>query len=318
MDIQEDNVTQAQELPVEQLYEYLREKMELTILVGKGNLQRKIKSAEINRPGLAFSGYFGIFSFDRVQLVGNTESGFICSLDSETRCKHVANILSYEVPCFLVTNNNTIPQDFLDACDAAHVPVMLTPDTSTRTASLLIPYLEEHFALTSTTHGELLSVYGMGALIVGKSGVGKSECALDLVERGHRLLADDVVIISSPRPNELYGCGNEILGYNMEIRGIGIFDVQSFFGVASVGERSQIDLVIQLEAWHENKIYDRTGFIEKTRSILGVDVPLYELPVKPGRNVPMLIEMACLAQRMKNKGIHPASLIQEKLAKKMR
>ncbi|MDD4279882.1 MAG: hypothetical protein PHX74_09140, partial [Candidatus Sumerlaeales bacterium] len=174
--------------------------------------------------------------------------------------------------------------------------------------------LEEHFADTTMVHGELISVFGLGVLIIGDSGVGKSECALDLVERGHRLVADDAVTVTSPRPNEIYGQRNENIGYNMEIRGIGILNVRDFFGMASVGERARIDAVVHLEVWHDGKNYERTGLENKTEEILGVHVPLYEIPVKPGRNVPMLVEMACLAQRMKNQGLHPAHLIQKQLA----
>lgn len=309
---------QAQTLSVRQLYNHFLRSMDLKILTTKEYPDRFIRSQEITRPGLAFAGYFGIFSFDRIQLIGNTECGYLADVPSETRMKHLEWILRHEVPCFLLTNNNELPADMMDMCREAQIPVFRTHLPSTRVASMLIPYLEEHFAPVTTVHGELLTVFGVGCMITGESGVGKSECALDLVERGHRLIADDMIYVTTPRPNELYGNGSEMLHYNMEIRGVGVLNIQEFFGMAAIGEKTKIDVLVKLENWDENKMYDRMGLDTKTEHILGVGIPYYEVPVKPGRNLPMLVEMCCLSQRMKNRGDNPAAALQRRIAKSIK
>ncbi len=294
------------ELTVASLLEQCGKDMELELVTGDKGLKNVIRSAEITRPGLAFAGYLDVFSHDRIQIVGNTEMSYIRSLPAEERARRFERVLQFEIPCIIVTNANPIPEDFIERANEHNVPLLRTALMTTRLVSQLNAFLERYFAPEIQVHGVLVDVFGMGTLLMGESGVGKSECALELVERGHRLVADDIVILTRISKYDLVGRSPELIKYHMEIRGVGILNIEMLFGVASVIQEKRVDLVIQLEPWDESREYDRLGLEEQYHTFLDVQVPEYVIPVQPGRNLSIIVEMAALTQRLKNAGCNPA------------
>lgn len=308
-----DEVMAKKELTVAELLAKCGRDMELELVTGQKGLENRIRSAEITRPGLAFAGFLDVFSHDRIQIVGNTEMSYIRSLSPLERAQRFERILQFQIPCIIVTNANPIPEDFLLKADEHRVPLLRSTLMTTRFVSQLNAFLERYFAPEVQVHGVLLDVYGMGTLIIGKSGVGKSECALELVERGHRLVADDVVILRRISKYDLVGRSPDLIKYHMEIRGLGILNIEMLFGVASVVEEKRVDLAIQLERWVESANYERLGLQEQYHQFFDVQVPEYVIPVQPGRNISILVEMAALTQRLKNAGMNPAKLLDERV-----
>ncbi|MCX7718086.1 MAG: HPr(Ser) kinase/phosphatase [Candidatus Sumerlaeaceae bacterium] len=303
----------SEELTVETLVRERGRELDLTVVAGESGLGNKIRTPELTRPGLAFAGFFDVFSYDRIQILGNTEMSYLRSLDPTDRAARLERTLSYRIPCMLVTNNNEIPSDFLEKASAAGIPILRTSLLTTRLVSLLIGFLDRYFAPVLNIHADLLDVYGMGALIMGSSGVGKSECALELVERGHRLVADDIVILRRISKEEIVGRSSELLKYHMEIRGLGILNIERLFGVASVVDEKRVDLVVQLERWNEGVEYERLGIDDKFYPLLDVEIPMYTIPVQPGRNNSIMVEMAALTQRLKNRGDNQARQMEDRL-----
>jgi len=275
---------------------------ELTVIAGEKGLDRKIDSPELNRPGLAIAGFYDVFSHDRIQILGITECSFLKNLNIEERLSRLTRMFEFQIPCFIITSGQEVGREFNKIADEHHVPVMKTPIPTSRFSAMLSYYLEMEFAPSCTIHGVLLDVYGMGVLIVGMSGVGKSESALELVERGHRLVADDVVILRRISKNLLIGTSSELLKHNMEIRGLGIIDVEKLYGVGAIRDEKKVNLLVQLEKWESNKEYERLGIEEKKRAIFDVEIPEYRIPVEPGRNLAILIEVAALQQRLAHQG----------------
>lgn len=308
----------APQLTVEQLLQAKGRTLDLKIMAGAGGLKRVIESSELNRPGLAFAGFFDVFSHNRIQILGITEISFLKSLGKNERVERLRRTFSFDIPCFIITSNQEPPLEMLDMANAHNVPVMATTIPTSRFSGMLTRYLEREFAPSCSIHGDLLDVYGLGVLIVGKSGVGKSECALELIERGHRLVADDVVILRRLTKELLVGHSSDILKYHMEIRGLGIVDVESLFGVGSVREEKKVSLLVRLEKWEEGKEYERLGLEERHCTIFDVQIPEYVIPIEPGRNLSILIEVAALTQRLKNTGIIPAKRFNDKLIQLMR
>jgi HPr kinase/phosphorylase len=301
------------ELTVEALLSQCGRDMDLELVTGEKGLKNVIRTAEITRPGLAFAGFFDVFSHDRIQIVGNTEISYIRSLTPEERAQRFARIFQFQIPCIIVTNGNPIPEDFLQQANAHNVPLLRTTHMTTRLVSQLNAFLERYFAPETKVHGVLVDVYGMGTLLMGKSGVGKSECALELVERGHRLVADDMVILRRLSKYDLIGTSPDIIKFHMEIRGVGILDIEKMFGIASVIGEKRVDLVVCLEPWEEGKQYERLGLETDYHRFFDVEVPKYTIPVQPGRNLSIIVEMAALLQRLKNGGLNPAELLDERI-----
>lgn len=300
-----------QEYTVETLVRLHTRDMDLKVITGSGGLERRITSPELNRPGLAFAGFYEVFAHDRIQILGNTEMSYLRSLPAPERAQRLSATLSFPMPCIIVTELNEITHDIVAIADARGVPLLRTSLPTTRLLSLLNAELERVFAPTMNIHGDLLDVFGMGTLIMGSSGVGKSECALELIERGHRLVADDQVILRRLSKESLIGRSSDVLKYHMEIRGIGILDIEKLFGVAAVAEEKGLDLVVWLERWNEEVEYERLGIDEHTQLMFDVEIPKYVVPVQPGRNISIMIEMAALTQRLKNSGVNPAQVMED-------
>ena len=283
------------------------DELRLHCVCGQKGLMRTITVADLNRPGLALSGFFDSFAYQRVQLFGRGECAYLQKLIGSNHTDTIKRILTYEIPCCIFSHNIPPPKAFLELVQETSCPVLQTDLSSSELSVRLMRVLSNVFAPTMSIHGVLVEVYGLGILILGDSGVGKSETALELVERGHRLVVDDAVEITCINGNSLIGKGaNKMLGHHMEIRGLGIINVMQLYGVRSVREQKQIQLVAKLEEWNPHKLYDRIGTEELYTELLDLKLPLLEIPVKSGRNIPIILETAAMNERLKSMGCFSA------------
>lgn len=294
--------------------------LHLELLAGGRGLDRHIQIPRIQKPGLALAGYLESLHPDRIQVLGSTELSFLAELiekDPEKAERVVTQLCSVDLCCFIVTKAQAPPQILLDETERRDIPLLRTHHQSSTFISLVTNYLEERLLPQTTLHGVLVDVLGVGVLITGKSGVGKSECALDLVLRGHRLVSDDIVKVRFKMPAVLFGEGSDLLHYHMEIRGLGIINIKHLFGVAAVRERKKIDLVIELVEWQDGLEYDRLGLEERTYDLMGVSLPLQTIPVRPGRNITTIVEVAARNQLLKEMGYHSAAEFEDRLEQRM-
>ncbi|MBN1823597.1 MAG: HPr(Ser) kinase/phosphatase [Endomicrobiales bacterium] len=300
---------------------FLQEKNEdlkLELIAGVEGLQRPVKVSEVNRPGLVLTGYFEHFPAERIQIIGLGEHTYLSSLSPDKQREILEKIFAYqELPCFIIARGLEPLPELVKIHQKHKVPLLRTALTTTQLMGELIFYLEDKLAPSTSMHAVLVSVYGLGVLIVGDAGMGKSECALELVKRGHMLVADDVVQIIQRSGGILVGRGEEIIRHHMEVRGLGIIDVRSLFGIGFILDESRIEMVIKLEEWSPNLEYERAGLEEHFTSILDVKVPEIVLPVAPGRNIAVLVEIASLNQRLKNKGHYSAQELNQRLIQMM-
>ena len=279
----------------------------LTCVGGRQGLLRAITTPDLNRPGLALNGFFDNFGSDRLQIFGRGEHAFVDKLTREGVLDNIQELFSRDIPACIFTHGLTPPAEFQSIADEAGCPILQTELVTSEFVMRLIRALGNVFAARETIHATLVEVFGIGVLILGDSGVGKSETALELIERGHRLVADDAVEVRRVAGNILLGQGaNPALGHHMEIRGLGIINITHLFGVGSIRDDKQIQLICQLEVWDSQKAYDRIGAEERTLEILGVATPYLEIPVKPGRNIPIIIETAAMNERLKKMGYYSA------------
>lgn len=300
-------------LRIQRLLEDHDYELQLSLVAGKAGLRRLISSSRIQKPGLALVGFTEHLHPQRVQVFGNTEVSYLRTL-SEERQKEVLTVLfKADLACVVVTKDLEPPQALVEACEAAGLALMRTPMLSSTFIQQVQAFLEEALTETSSLHGVLLDVFGVGILLLGKSGIGKSEIALDLVMRGHRLVADDIVDVTKRKAHSVHGAGNPVIKHHMEIRGLGIINIKDLFGVASVRETKKIELVIELVEWDPHQEYDRLGVEEQLFNIAGVDVPLSVVPVRPGRNMATIIEVAARNQLLKLQGHHSARDFAERL-----
>lgn len=290
--------------------------LDLVCIAGRPGLTREITIPDLNRPGLALAGFYDNFGFQRIQIIGRGETAFLRRLDAEGKTDTIRQLFERDIPCCVFTHRLEPTEAFRTAAEESGCPILQTDLPSSEFSSRLIRALSNVFAPHETIHGVLVEVFGIGVLILGDSGVGKSEAALELIERRHRLVADDAVDIRCVAGNILLGAGaNKALGHHMEIRGLGIINVTHLFGVGSIRDSKQIQLVVELEIWDSNKEYDRIGAEERTREILGVKVPYLQVPVKPGRNVPIIIETAAMNERLKKMGYFSAKEFNQSVLK---
>lgn len=275
--------------------------------------QIMIKSTEINRPGIQLAGFYGYFDNSRIQIIGKTEEGYLEELSRDEQEARYTTFLSQKPPAIIIARNLEIPDFVIELAKIYEVPVLKSKDTTSEVAAALIAFLNLHLAPRITRHGVLVEVYGEGILLLGESGVGKSETAIELVKRGHRLIADDAVEIRKVSSKSLVGSAPDNIRHFIELRGIGIINASRIFGVGSVKLTEKIDMVINLEPWDINKVYDRMGLEEKTTEILGITVPSVTIPVKPGRNLAVIIEVASMNNRQKKLGYNAAEDLLKRL-----
>jgi HPr kinase/phosphorylase len=284
----------------------------LTLRAGKAGLDREILLARVQRPGLALTGYTDYIRYGRVQIVGQSEIGYLTKLPARRRASILARLARCRISCFVVTKGLAPPRELLTEADAAGVPVLVITAFSTPFIKHLSAFLEERLARRLHVHSVLMDVFGLGVLIMGESGIGKSECALDLIDRGHRLVADDVVEIKR-LPDGVVGASPDLTRYHMELRGVGVINIKDLYGVSSIRMNKRVELVISLERWESGKEYDRLGLHAEQFEVLGVDVPLIRMPVAPGRNIAILVEVAARNHLLKERGYDAARHFAERV-----
>ncbi len=272
-----------------------------------------IDSADINRPGLPISGFFEYYDPNRIQIIGKAEYTYLSNLSSEERTTKMRSLFEHKVPALIFTRALPVHSDILSLAKDFQVPILRTPLMTSEFMSALIAYLNNELAPRITRHGVLVEVYGEGILILGESGIGKSEAAVELMKRGHRLIADDAVEIKKVSAKTLVGSSPEIIRHFIEIRGIGVIDVQKIFGMGAVKNTEKIDLVILLEAWQKGKQYDRLGLVDEYTNILGLDIPSLTIPVRPGRNLAIIFEVAAMNNRQRKMGYNAAEELNKRL-----
>ncbi|KAB3529230.1 HPr kinase/phosphorylase [Alkaliphilus pronyensis] len=277
---------------------------------------RSITTMELNRPGIQLAGFFDYFAYERIQIIGIVEHQYLSTLSPEVRRERVNKLLSYEIPCLIISRNLEVYDEILEAADKYKRKILRSHRNTTKLISKLVNYLEDKLAPSVVLHGVLMEIYGVGVLITGKSGIGKSETAVELIKRGHLLVADDSVEIKRIGQEDLVGSAPEIIRHMMEVRGIGIMDIKSLFGVSAIKESTSVNLVIHLEEWENDKNYDRLGLDDNYRDILDMKVAEVVIPVKPARNIALLIEVAARNHRQKEMGYHAAREFNERVMSK--
>ena len=291
--------------------------LSLQVLSPAGRQEWDIHSAELNRPGLQFVGFYEHFAYDRPQVVGLTEMSYLESLADDERRERLEALFSYPIPCVILCRGMQPTEDMIELAAAHGVALLRTEAVTTKLVVSAMNYLNRCLAPRATLHGVLVDVYGVGVLITGESGVGKSEAALELVKRGHQLVADDVVDMCRVTENRLIGESPETVRHFMEIRGIGIIDIKAMYGIGAVLQSKSIDLVIHLETWKEKKTYDRLGLEEDFTTIMDVRIPKLLLPVRPGRNLAIIIEVAARNFSLKHAGYSAAKELDRRLTEMM-
>ncbi len=282
-----------------------------------GRTHFDVESSDINLPGLQFAGHFMHFAHDRVQMAGNAEMTLLSELDAATLEERMTTYFGYSMPLLVIARGHKAPDAMADKAREAGVPILRSALTTTKCTHRVVNYLDRVLAPTITRHGGLIDVYGVGIMLMGESGIGKSETALELVKRGHRLVADDVVELTRVNENRLIGSSPELVRFLMEIRGIGIIDVRHMYGVGAVMLEKSVDIVIELEDWNENKQYDRLGLEDNHIRLLDVRIPHITMPVRPGRNLAIIVEAAARNLRSKHMGYNAAQEFDKRLRHEM-
>ncbi|WNR44811.1 HPr(Ser) kinase/phosphatase [Paenibacillus roseipurpureus] len=290
------------------------EQLHMEVLAGEGGLKRPITTGDLHRPGLEMAGYFNYHPRERIMLLGKTEVTFMEMLTVGVRRNRVEQLCApEETPCIIVTRGLDVPVELLEEANKQNMPVLRTQISTTIFASRLTGFLENKLAPSTTIHGVLVDVYGVGMLITGSSGIGKSETALELVKRGHRLIADDAVEIRQNGDKVLTGNAPELIRHLLEIRGVGIINVMTLFGAGAIRNVKKISVVVKLENWQQEKQYDRLGLDEELTRIIDTDLPLVTIPVRPGRNLAVIVEVAAMNYRLKRMGYNAALQFTNKL-----
>lgn len=298
---------------VQDLFSKYGEHLGLKLIVGSKGMKRPIKVPEVHRPGLSLSGYLKNYVSQRILIFGNVETIFLKDLSKETRLERLRNVITEQTPAVIVAGRYQPSKELICHCEEEGIPLFRASMTTMNLLSKMTLLLNEEFSPTMTCHGTLVEAFGVGVLIQGDSSVGKSEAALGLIERGHRLISDDVVKIRLREGTYLEGSGPELTRHLMEIRGIGIINVAHLYGAVCVRDDKTVELIVKLEEWDDRRFYDRIGLDEKYCDILGIKVPYHILPVKPGRDVVLLIETIVLNHRLKEMGYNSAKEFNTKL-----
>ncbi len=304
-------------IPIHHLILDKGKELDLIVEAGETGLENVIINADLHRPGLALAGFLDVFSHDRVQVMGLTEIQYLQSLSAEERRSRLEAIFQFPIPCFIVTSGFMPLPELVEMANKYHVPLLRTQFKTSRFMGMISAYLEWEFAPALTVHGVFVDVFGEGVLIQGGSGVGKSEAGLELIERGHRLVADDTVVLKRLGKNNLIGCSARNVQHHMEVRGLGIVDVELLFGIGAVREEKRVSLAVELVKWSEGMEIDRLGMDEKTCDFLEVDVRKFIIPVESGRNVSVLVEVAALQHRIYARGRNPARELNDRLIRQM-
>ncbi|MCY7413165.1 MAG: HPr(Ser) kinase/phosphatase [Salinibacterium sp.] len=305
-------------LSVGRLFERLKDILEMEPIGEATGLDRLVTSPEVSSPGLVLAGYTERFVADRCQILGETEITYISSLDDARRAEVLRLFFRLPFPCCFITKGLTLTDEFLREAAGAGMPLFRSPLKTNEFYRRIKPAMEEEFAPRTTLHGSLADVYGVGLLLVGQSGIGKSECLLDLVERGHRMVADDMVIVLKRGNDVLIGKGHELQRHHMEIRGVGLVDIPALFGIRAVRQQKRIEVAVELELWRGDAHLDRTGLDLETTDILGVPIPRIRVALNPGKNITVILEVLAMNHLLRYAGHNPAEQFNERLIAQMR
>jgi HPr kinase/phosphorylase len=300
-------------LTVGALYERLKGSLQLELLGSSDGLKRPIESDDASGPGLVLAGYTGRFVSARLQVLGETEVSYLKSLAADERRRNLETYFSYPIPCMMVTKGQSLPDDMEELATKAGIAILRSALKTQEFYHRLTPFLEDAFAPSTNLHGSLADVYGVGLLFTGVSGIGKSECVLDLVERGHRLVADDVVIARRKGADIIIGAGHPLQRHYMEIRGVGLIDVRAIFGIRAVRQQKRIEVIVNLQQWKEGMPVERTGLDADMTSVLDVDIPRVTIPIIPGKNITVVAEVVAMNHLQRYSGEDPAHKFNERL-----
>ncbi|HRN52957.1 MAG TPA: HPr(Ser) kinase/phosphatase [Gemmatimonadaceae bacterium] len=300
-------------LTVGQLYERLKDTLQLDLLGSPDGLNRPVPCADASGPGLVLAGYTGRFVHERLQVLGETEVSYLKSLSAEDRQRNLTAYFGYDIPCVMITKGQSLPEGFEAMANAAGIAILRSQLKTQEFYARLAPFLEDAFAPSTTLHGSLADVYGVGLLFTGQSGIGKSECVLDLVERGHRLVADDVVIARRKGTDIVIGSGHPLQRHFMEIRGVGLIDVRTIFGIRAVRQQKRIEVIVNLVEWKHGMVVERTGLDTQTTTVLDVEIPRISVPLNPGKNITVVAEVIAMNHLLRYSGEDPAQAFNERL-----
>jgi HPr kinase/phosphorylase len=302
---------------VSEFLQVKEKELKLSLTEANQGLDNKITSQRIQKLGMSLSGYTKFLKASKIQLLGNTEITYLKTLSAKEKKERIDSVCEFDIVAIIVTKKLPVPKYFIQKARSKGIPIIKSSLDTSEFIAALGRYLEERLSPSTVIHGVLLEIFGIGTLIIGKSGIGKSESALDLILRGHRLIADDIVNIKKRAPTVLLGSGSDLTMHHMEVRGLGIINARDLFGAASVKEIQKIELVINLSLWDNTKMYDRLGLEEEVYSILGTELPLLNIPVTPGRNLTTIIEVACRNHILKQMGCHSAQNFEKELRKRI-
>ncbi len=279
--------------------------------------QHLVTESNLNRPGMALTGFIELFTYQRVQILGNTETRYLVHLPPEARRMAFQHLIQFEIPCIFLTDNNKIDSDLVGLATQAGIPLYRAAMPTTEFMDKLRDFLLDQFAPQQTIHGSLVAVYGIGLLMMGKAGIGKSEVALDLVERGHRLVADDVVIITKKDDQVLLGSGTDLVQHFMEVRGLGLVDIRAMFGIRAIRFQKRVEVVVHMQLWDEEEEYTRLGMVDETSTIMGVELPVVKVPITPGKNITVICEVIAMNHLLRHYGYDPAEVFSKRLAEQI-
>jgi HPr kinase/phosphorylase len=303
---------------VRELLDRKGDPLQIETLTGDIGLDRVMPTPEVSSPGLVLAGYTKRFASTRIHVLGQTEITYLASLDPQARRRSLETFFTFDLPCVVITTGQEAPEELLELARAKGVAVIRTKLKTSEFFRRVKPFLDEAFAPTTTLHGSLADVFGVGLFFTGRSGIGKSECVLDLVERGHRLVADDLVITTRRGNDVLIGRSHELQRHHMEIRGVGLIDIPSIFGIRAVRQQKRIEVVVNLDDWDQEAVVDRTGLDMLTTTILDVEVPLITVPLNPGKNITVIAEVIAMNHLLRYSGVNPAEAFNERLIGRMR
>jgi len=312
------NSTSRPQLTIAQLHEQQREQLSLEVLSEGLESRMPITVSDIHRPGMALMGFMENFLADRIQIFGRTEMAYFGTLRGAERKAALDRFFQFQVPCVIIAKGLDVPAGFIERANQHQIPVLRKPQDTTPFIHQLTAFLDFVFAPSVTVHASLVDVYGVGLLFTGRSGIGKSETALDLVERGHRLVADDVVRITRRHGDILIGACNEVLKHTMEVRGLGIIDVQAIFGIRAIRGQKRVEVEVHLTEWSDARDFERVGLDDQMVSHLDVQIPLVTIPIFPGKNITVIAEVVALNHLVKVYGYHPARALNDRLVESMR
>ncbi len=316
--IDQKSISRKEHITAEFLYKHSKDSFKLKLFSDKSGFLNRIYDQNLHRPGLALAGFVDLFSYNRVQVFGNTEMRYLATLSDEQKAKTLGRIFQFEIPCIILTDNNSPFPILLKLANENKIPIFGSPFSTTKLTYLISDFLDDQFAPRISIHGSFVDVYGVGMLFVGKSGIGKSEVALDLIERGHRLVADDIIILTKKGEGILMGSGTNLVKHFMEIRGLGLIDVERMFGIRAIRFQKRLEIIVELEVWDEKAAYTRTGLDESFVTISDVEIPYVKLPILPGKNITVISEVISLNYLLKHYGYDAAKSFQKRLNSKLR